>query len=422
MSDTIICPNCQVNIEVTEAISAQLRAQLKQQFDAETRKRDQEFAQREASLKESRQELLQARHELEQSREAIDEQVASRLAEERKRIAAEALTKAQESIGTELKDAREQLGDLKQKLQQTQQAELDLRKQKRELEEQTEQLELTVARKLDEERQKIRNDAKREAIEETELNLAEREKVISDLRKQIAELKRQSEQSSQQLQGEVMELSLEDQLRREFPFDEIVPVPKGVHGGDVTQHVRDGNGETCGVILWESKRTKRWNGDWLPKLRDDLRAAKAQIAAIATTEMPPDLTTLGCIDGVWITNRSCVAGLATALRAGLIEAAKAKRALDGRQDKMTVLYGYLSGAEFRHRVEGIVESFVTLKDDLEKEKRSMQRMWAKREKQLERAVFSTSSLYGDLGAIIGASLPQIEQLELPALEGPDCYE
>ncbi|MCA9078081.1 MAG: DUF2130 domain-containing protein [Planctomycetaceae bacterium] len=422
MSDTIICPNCQVDIEVTEAISAQLRAQLKQQFDAETRKRDSEFAQREAALTESRKELLKAQQELEQSREAIDEQVSTRLAEERKRIAAEALAKAQESVGTELKDAQAQLGDLKQKLQQTQQAELDLRKQKRELEEQTEQLELTVARKLDEERQKIRADAKREAAEETELNLAEREKVIGDLRKQIAELKRQSEQSSQQLQGEVMELGLEDLLRREFPFDEIVPVPKGIHGGDVTQHVRDNNGETCGVILWESKRTKRWNGDWLPKLRDDQRASKAQIAAIATTEMPPDLTTFGCIEGVWVTNRSCVAGLASALRAGLVEVAMAKRSLQGRQDKMTVLYGYLSGPDFRHRVEGIVESFVTLKDDLEKEKRSMQRMWAKREKQLERAVFSTSSLYGDLGAIIGASLPQIEQLELTALEGPDSDE
>ncbi len=412
MSDTIICPNCQVNIEVTEAISAQLRAQLKQQFDAETRQREQKFAKREAALKSTQQELAQAR-------ESLDEQVQAQLATERKRIAAEALVKAQESVGTELKDAHEQLGDLKLKLQETQQAELDLRKQKRVLEEQTEQLELTVARKLDEERQKIRNEAKREATEETELNLAEREKVINDLKQQISELKRKSEQSSQQLQGEVMELSLEELLRREFPFDEIMPVPKGIHGGDVVHAVRNANGEVCGTILWESKRTKNWNDGWLPKLRDDQRAAKAQIAALATIEMPPDVTTFSCVDSVWVTNRSCVAGLAAALRHGLIEVAAAKSSLNGRQDKMTVLYGYLSGPEFRHRVEGIVESFVTLREDLEKEKRSMQRMWAKREKQLERAVCSTSSLYGDLGAIIGASLPHIEQLELPALEGPD---
>ncbi len=413
MSNTIVCPNCQVDIEVTEAISSQLRAQLQQQFDAERRRQEKAFADREAALAESLREL-------EQAKASVDEQIAARLDKERKQITAEALAKARESVDTEMQDARLQLSEMQAKLKETQQAELELRKQARELEEQKQQLELTVARKLDEERQKIRNDAKREAAEESELNLAEREKVISDLQKQIADLKRKSEQSSQQLQGEVMELSLEELLRREFPFDEIVPVPKGVHGGDVTQHVRDGNGETCGTILWESKRTKNWNDGWLPKLRDDQRAAKAQLSAIATTEMPSGLTTFACVDGVWVTNRNCVAGLAAALRHGLIEVAAAKRSLDGRQDKMTVLYGYLSGPEFRHRVEGIVESFVTLREDLEKEKRSMQRMWAKREKQLERAVFSTSSLYGDLGAIIGASLPQIEQLELPALEGPDA--
>lgn len=413
MSNTIVCPNCQVDIEVTEAISSQLRAQFQQQFDGETRRQEKQFAQREAALADSQREL-------EKARESVDEQVTARLAKERKQIAADALAKARESVDTEIQDARLQLSEMRDRLKQTQQAELELRKQARELEEQKQQLELTVTRKLDEERQKIRNDAKREAAEETELNLAEREKIIGDLQKQIAELKRKSEQSSQQLQGEVMELSLEELLRREFPCDEIVPVPKGIHGGDVTQHVRDTNGETCGAILWESKRTKNWNDGWLPKLRDDQRAAKAQLSVIATTELPSGLATFDCVDGVWVTNRSCVAGLAAALRHGLVEIAAAKRSLDGRQDKMTIMYGYLSGPEFRHRVEGIVESFVTLREDLEKEKRSMQRMWAKREKQLERAVFSTSSLYGDLGAIIGASLPQIEQLELPALEGPDA--
>lgn len=413
MSNTVRCPKCQHDIEVTEALSSQLREQLQRQFEAEARKQEQRIAEREA-------ELARFQQELEQSKVTLEQQLAARLTKERERIAAEALEKARESVGTELLDAQQQLGELKQKLQQTQQAELDLRKQKRELEEQKQSLELEVARKLDEERQKIREAARREADEQAELTLAEKDKLIGDMQKQIAELKRKSEQSSQQLQGEVMELSLEELLRREFPFDEIVPVPKGVHGGDVVQHVRDATGQTCGTILWESKRTKNWNDGWLPKLRDDQRAAKAQLAALATIEMPSGVTTFSCIENVWVTSRNCIPGLAAALRHGLIEVAAAKRALNGRQDKMTVLYGYLSGPEFRHRVEGIVEAFVTLREDLEKEKRSMQRMWAKREKQLERAVYSTSSLYGDLGAIIGASLPQIEQLELPALlDGPD---
>jgi hypothetical protein len=212
-----------------------------------------------------------------------------------------------------------------------------------------------------------------------------------------------------------MELELEDLLRRQFPYDEIVPVPKGIHGGDTLQHVHDAAGALCGTILWESKRTKTWSDAWLPKLRDDQRAAKAQIAVLATLEMPKGVTTFVCIDGVWVTSRPCLFGLASALRTGLIEVAAAKRATEGRQDKMEVLYNYLSGSEFRHRVQGIVESFVTLREDLEAEKRAMQRIWAKREKQLDRAVTHTASFYGDLSGIFAGSLPAIEQLDLPAL-------
>lgn len=215
-----------------------------------------------------------------------------------------------------------------------------------------------------------------------------------------------------------MEIELEDLLRRQFLYDEIIPVPKGVHGGDVLHHVRDSGGYPCGTILWESKRTKAWSDGWLPKLRDDQRAAKAQLAILATVEMPKGVTTFTTIDGVWVTSRPCLLGLAAALRTGLIEIAAAKRTLDGRQSKMEVLYNYLSGPEFRHRVEGIVEAFVTLRQDLEAEKRATQRLWAKREKQLERAVMNTAGMYGDLGGIIGASLPPIEKLEVPGRRLP----
>jgi hypothetical protein len=56
---------------------------------------------------------------------------------------------------------------------------------------------------------------------------------------------------------------------------------------------------------------------------------------------------------------------------------------------------------------------MNMKQDLEAEKRSLQRSWSKREKELERVIMSTSSLYGDLQGIIGGSLPTIQQLELP---------
>jgi hypothetical protein len=229
-------------------------------------------------------------------------------------------------------------------------------------------------------------------------------------------MKRKMEQGSQQAQGEVMEIELEDVLRRAFPMDTVEPVPKGIHGGDVLQHVRDATASVCGTILWESKRTKTCSDAWLPKLRDDQRAAKAQVAVLASIELPRGLTTFDSVDGVWVTSRHCIVGLASVLRAGLIEVARTKRSLHGRQGKMEVLYNYLSSSEFRQRVEGIVEAFVTLREDLEAEKRAMKNIWAKREKQLERAVTNTAGFYGDLSGIVGATLPKIQAIELPAIE------
>ena len=318
----------------------------------------------------------------------------------------------------EIQDKDQQLTEANTKLKAAQDTELTLRKERRELEEQKATLELTLTRRLDEERAKIRETAKKEAAEERQLKDAEKDKLINDLRVQLDDMKRKAEQGSQQLQGEILETTLEDLLRQQFPFDEITPVPKGVHGGDVIHTVRDASGAVCGIILWESKRTKAWSDGWLPKLRDDQRAAKAQIAILVSLELPKDVTSFHHIDGVWVSSVACAISLAHALRAGMLEVGAAKRALDRRHDKMEVLYKYLSGQEFRHRVEGIVEAFVTLREELEAEKRSTQRIWAKREKQLERAISQTAGMYGDLSGIIGGALPAIANLGLPAIEGP----
>jgi hypothetical protein len=216
----------------------------------------------------------------------------------------------------------------------------------------------------------------------------------------------------------VLELDLESLLRTQFPTDGITPVPKGVHGGDVVHMIRDNAGGECGIILWESKRTKNWSDGWLPKLRGDQRAAKAHVAILVSDELPKGVTTFAFIDEVWVTNRACSIGLALALRCGVLDAAKVRRAIDGQQDKMAVLYNYLSSAGFRNRVTGIVEAFVTMKTDLEAEKRAITKHWAKREKQIEQALGHTSSMYGDLQGIIGGSLQTIESLELPALPSP----
>ncbi len=369
MSDIIVCPNCNHPIEMSAAFSAQVKEKPREEF-------------------------------------------SQRLDQEREHLRQEAQDRAKELIAVEVNDLQEQLTNARKKLGESQQAELELRKDRRELEDEKQKLELTVNRKLDEERTKIREIAKAEAAEENQLRDADKERLVSDLRRQITDLKRRAEQGSPQAQGEILELELEDFLRSHFPLDTIEPVPVGEHGGDVLHHIHDANGFRCGTILWEFKRTKAWRDTWLPKLRDDQRRAKAHLAVLMTVEMPRDVTTFGFIDGVWVTNRACLLGLAVALRAGILEAARTKRSMEGKHSKVELLLSYLSNSEFRQRIEGIVEAFMALKEDLDSEKRSVQRLWAKREKQIERAVRHTAGLYGDLGGIIGPDLPQIANFEL----------
>lgn len=412
MSDIISCPECGTDIEITEVLSTQLGERLRKEYESKQRERENNLAQREAAVKGQEESLNQ-------QRESLDEVVATRVAAEREILRAEETAKARVEIEVELRDKEAQLSDVRLKLRVAQDTELALRSKTRELEEAKQEFDLTLARTLDDERAKIRDAAKKEALDERQLKDAEKDKLIGDLKKQIDDLKRKSEQGSQQLQGEILEITVEDLTRQHFPYDDVDPVPKGIHGGDVIQTVHDAAGGVCGRILWESKRTKNWSDGWLPKLRDDQREAKAQLAILVSVELPKEVATFRQIDGVWVTSSACAMSLAAALRIGLIEVAMAKKSIDGRNDKMEFLYSYLSGPEFRHRVEGIVEAFVTLREELETEKRSTQRMWARREKQLERAAAMTAGMYGDLSGIIGGSLPAIEKLCLPSLERPD---
>jgi hypothetical protein len=415
MAESIVCPSCGEAIEVTEVLSAQLRTQIRREFESELRSRESDFTKREGAIK-SQTEALAA------ERSAIDEEIAQRLKAEQQKLAAAALAKAREEISLELKDVQSQLTESRGRLEQAQQAELQLRKERRELEEQKKTLELDLTRQLDKERQSIRETAKREAGEEHRLKEAEKEEMIRGLREQIEVLKQKSEQGSQQLQGEVLELDLEAILRREFPIDEIKPVPKGMPGSDIIHLVRDGAGGGCGTIIWELKRTKNWSDTWLPKLRNDQRAANACLAILVSDELPRSIDTFAFIEGIWVTNRACCVGLALALRCGLLDVSAARRAVQGQHGKMEALYNYLSSTAFKNRITGIVEAFVTMEKDLAEEKRAITARWAKREKQIHQARTHTSGMYGDLQGIIGGNLQVVESLEFPALPSPDGEE
>ena len=259
--------------------------------------------------------------------------------------------------------------------------------------------------------------AKNEADDELKLKVTERDQQIASMQRQIEELKRKAEQGSQQLQGEVLELEVEAMLQLNFPMDNIEPVGKGEFGGDVLQRVFSPSGQACGAILWESKRTKHWSDGWLAKLRGDQRAANAEIAVLVSRALPKGIDNFGQLEGVWITDPRFVVPLVIALRQTLIEVANTRRTQAGQDTKMELVYQYLTGPRFRHRVEAIVEKFSDMRADLDRERKAMTRLWAKREAQIHGVIESTIGMYGDLQGIAGRALQEIEGLELPLLEG-----
>lgn len=394
---------------------SKIREEAQRQADEEHRLKAADNDQLITDLRRQLGDIKERELKVNESKRVLEADLQQRLELEKEKIGKEAKSQAKEAVNIELQHLQTQLTDAKKELSDAQRTELQLRKDRCELEEKKQALELTVARAIDEERGKIREEVQRQAEEEHRLKAADSDKLVDDLRRQIGDLKRKAEQGSLQIQGEVMEVELENLLRDYFPHDDIEPIPTSKNGGDVLQHVIDNHGQRCGAILWEAKRTKSFQDGWLGKLREDLRAARGQVAVIVSTELPKGVTTFACIDGVWVTSRACLPGLATALRQGILEVGRTHRHLENKQTKVELLHQYLSSNDFRQRVEGIIEAFVTLKEDLESEKRSMRRMWNKREKQLDRAMSNTTAMYGDLGGILGTKLPIIPQLELDSI-------
>jgi len=315
--------------------------------------------------------------------------------------------------------AEELLQDRDAKLLAAQKTELDLRKERRQLQDEKDQFELDKQRAIDAERTTIREAAQKDADDQSRLKIAEKDKTIGDLQVKLQAALRQAEQGSQQLQGEIQELELESLLRTAFPQDSIEPVPKGEHGGDVIHKVAGPNGQHCGTILWESKRTKNWSDGWLSKLRDDQRTAKAEIALIVTQVLPKEVESFSLIEGVWVSSHRCAIPVAIALRHSLIELAAARQAGEGQQSKMELVYQYLTGQRFRHRIEAIVEKFADMHADLDKERKTMTKLWARRAEQIRCVVESTAGMYGDLQGIAGKTLQEIEGLQLPVLPAPE---
>lgn len=369
--DTVHCPKCGCEFELSELVRDHLEARLRAELQPE-----------------------------------LDRRVADAMtaAEERGRRAAEELR----SVRTKLADAAAR--------------EVALLRSQREYEERLQHTELELERRLAGELARIREHDARHATERADRDREaarrrdeEHRLTIEGMQRHIDELQRKILQGSQQAQGEVQEVILRNLLVQSFAADEIEDVPKGMLGADLLQRVRAPDGFDCGVIVWESKRTKSWSHEWLAKLREDQRASGASVAVLVTQALPPNVKHFAAIDGVWVCAWPCATALAAVLRTGLFEVSLARRSAEGRGEKMQMLFDYLTGTEFRNRVEGLVEALAEMQDDLEKEKRAMLAIWKRRERLMDRARNNLSALYGDLRGISGRQLSDLPLFSLEAV-------
>jgi hypothetical protein len=376
---TIACPSCKTEIKLTESLAAPL-------IDA-------------------------ARRDMEE-----------KLKQERAKICLEEARKAKESLAAELAGKAREIDALRgivqqrdQKLAEAQKAQLHYLQKERALEDRQRELELTVEKRIQESLNAIRSQARLEAEEKLKLKVVEKEQTIASMQKQIEDLRRKAEQGSQQLQGEAQELELEALLSARFPFDAIDPVRKGEFGGDLLHSVRNSQGGCCGTIIWETKRTKNWSDGWLAKLREDQRAAKADVAVLVSHALPKEIETFDLIGGVWVTHPKTMIPVAFSLRQMLLEIAGIRLAAEGQQTKAEMVYSYLTGPQFRRRVEAIVEAFSAMQKDLDQERKVILKQWAKRQQQIECVMAATAGMWGDLQGIAGKTIQEIEGLEMQSL-------
>lgn len=419
--ETVICPKDHHKFSLHQGITRQTMEKYEREFEEEFNKRQEELTEQiEKDVKRK------TARELASKQTEFDEKLAEK-DESLKRAQAQA-AKAQKDARAnvlaefeiEKKAIQDELDQKERALKEFRERELELLKEKKKLQQAKENLELENQRTLDQERQKIQDEVAKREAEKSRLKFAELEKKLGDAQRINEDLTRKLDQGSQQLQGEVLELELEATLRSAFPYDTIEPVKKGVHGADILQRVCTPGGQVCGTVIWEAKRAENWSDKWLQKLKDDQMQAGAEIAIIVTTTFPKACKEPFMMHGdVWIARDTAVRPVAETLRAMLIETSKLKLASTGKNEKMELLYNYLCSPQFAQRIRAVVETFVSMKHNLDQERNAMARLWKQREIQIDRVAANITGMCGELQAISHGSLHQleaIEQLSLPSGE------
>lgn len=371
--NTVACPHCGKEIEIDKALKHQIEENV---------------------LREER-----SKHKQELEKLALD---ADKKAEKR----------IKEEVELKLKNSHIELEEAKEKGEKLQEDLLSQMKAFRKLQDEQAQKEIEMEKRLQAERSKISEELSKTLKEKSDLETAELKKQLEDTKKALEDAQRKAAQKSQQLQGEVLELELENLLKTSFPQDDITPVGKGITGADIKHTVKSPKGFACGTILWESKRTKSWDDKWVTKLKTDLRSEKALLAVIVSTVLPKEVNGFGVIEGVWVSSYELILPLATILRKNLLDVGYQKAISANKGGKAESLYNYVTSHEFQQQIESVVESYREMLTQITKERASFEKSWKARESQAHRVLVSTANIVGSMQGIVGTSLPPIKGLDL----------
>jgi hypothetical protein len=409
-SETLLRDRLEGLQELVEAQRRQHALSIEQMREVERQGAAQREGELRASLEQREEDLRKAALER-QALEAKAQSLAEQEAGLARTVERQAIVRAADLARAERAELEERLRAQQAQIAQFQAVELQLRKERESLEARQQALELDVQRRMDEERSRIAESVRTAESERARLREAELQKKLDDTLAKLGDTQRRLEQGSQQLQGEVLELILEEELAAAFPLDTVAEVRKGMRGADALQRVRTRSGQEAGLILWEAKRAQKWSAQWTAKLREDMREAGAEVGVIVTTSFPgdwPEGQSFGLYDDVWVTGAAPAISLAGALRTGLIEAFKARVAAANKGEKMEAIYDYLTSPQFAHKLRAVYDSFKQMRLELESERTTMQQRWKRREKQIRIATTQLVAIAGDVQGLAQQDLPQLE--------------
>ncbi len=407
---TVKCPNCNTEIDVNEILYHQLEADLNKKNIKDKKQYQKaiiELEQREKDIKKQTSEFEQT----------LKKATNDKLEEERQNLEKIIKKNLQKELQEEQKQAfnslQEELEEKSKQIQILNKTKIEIEKLKRENKEIESKIkadtEIILSKKLEQERERIQ----KLADQTNELKFKQKEEQLKQLQKQLQTAQRKAEQGSIQLQGEVQELAIEEYLISKYPFDIIQEIKKGARGADCIQTVQTRDLRNCGKIYYESKRTKEFNKNWIEKFKSDMRDKAIDIGVLVTATLPSNQERMGLIDGIWVCSFEEFKGLSAVLRDGIIKINYIQKKQENKKDKMSLLYSYLTSTEFKMQIEAIVEGFTTMKGDLDKEKRAMMRIWKQREKQIDKVLDNTITMYGSVKGIAGNAIQTVSALELP---------